>query len=202
MIELWKKTARSTLDIPSLSRVHHGDKRLAQRWLHLSSTNVGWVLFMPQHHIHELSLLALYSALRGFFLVYSGFPLSSKTKMWFDLLWFCFVFFFNTISEPTDCSAKSTKTQTAVKQYHITSQVWIDSPIKQIVTIWLDQSGCTLYFSWRLASNLAGRIALQFYQRFLVLQLDRLISFKHVICNNLYLPTGNHYYISCQSDHF
>ena len=30
-------------------------------------------------------------------------------------------------------------------------------------------------FSWRLASDLAGRIALQFYQRFLVLQLGSLI---------------------------
>ena len=34
-----------------------------------------------------------------------------------------------------------------------------------------------------LASNLAGRIALQFYQRFLVLHLGGLIFFKHVICN-------------------
>ena len=32
------------------------------------------------------------------------------------------------------------------------------------------------------ASNLAGRIALQFYQRFLVLQLGGLIFVKHVIC--------------------
>ena len=32
-------------------------------------------------------------------------------------------------------------------------------------------------------SNLAGRIALQFYQRFLVLQLGALIFFKRVICN-------------------
>ena len=32
-------------------------------------------------------------------------------------------------------------------------------------------------------SNLAGRIAFQFYQRFLVIQLGGLIFFKHVICN-------------------
>ena len=37
--------------------------------------------------------------------------------------------------------------------------------------ILLDQLGCTLYFSWRLASNLTGRIPSQCYQRFLVLQL-------------------------------
>ena len=64
--------------------------------------------------------------------------------------------------------------------YHFTG---LNCPIKSIVIIWLDQSGCTSYFSWRLASNLAGRIALQFYQRFLVLQLGGLIVFKHVICN-------------------
>ena len=33
-------------------------------------------------------------------------------------------------------------------------------------------------------SNLAGRIALQFYQRFLVLQLGGLIILKHITCNN------------------
>ena len=62
----------------------------------------------------------------------------------------------------------------------------LNCPIKWIVIIWLDQSGCTLYFRFKLtpASNLAGRIALQFYQRFLVLQLGGLINFfKHVICN-------------------
>ena len=32
-------------------------------------------------------------------------------------------------------------------------------------------------------SNLAGGIALQFYQRFVVLQLGGLIFLKHVICN-------------------
>ena len=37
-----------------------------------------------------------------------------------------------------------------------------------------------------MASNLAGRIALQFCQRFLVLQLGDLIFFNRVICNNLY----------------
>ena len=62
-------------------------------------------------------------------------------------------------------------------------KIELNCPIKKIVIIWLDQSGCTLYFSWRLASNLAGRIALQFYQRFLVLILGGLIFFKHVICN-------------------
>jgi len=34
-----------------------------------------------------LSLLVLYSARRGFFSGYSGFPLSSKTNIWFDLIW-------------------------------------------------------------------------------------------------------------------
>ena len=42
--------------------------------------------------------------------------------------------------------------------------------------------GLHVMFSRRLASNLA-RIALQFYQRFLVLQLGDLTFFKHVICN-------------------
>ena len=39
--------------------------------------------------------------------------------------------------------------------------------IKQTVINWLDQSGCTLCFSWRyiLADALAGRSALQFYRR-------------------------------------
>ena len=52
-----------------------------------------------------------------------------------------------------------------------------------------NQIDCKLYFSLRLESNLAGRIALaggipsQFYQRFLVLQLGGLIFFKYVICN-------------------
>ena len=64
--------------------------------------------------------------------------------------------------------------------YHFTG---LNCPIKEIVWIWLDQWGCTLYFSWSLASNLAGRIALQFFQRFLVLQLSGLIFFKRVICN-------------------
>ena len=36
-------------------------------------------------------------------------------------------------------------------------------------------------------SNLAGRIALQFCQRFLVLQLGGLIFFKRVICNKQYV---------------
>ena len=64
--------------------------------------------------------------------------------------------------------------------YHFTG---LNCPIKQIAIIWLDQSGCTLYFSWRPASNLAGRIALQFYRRFLVLQLGGLVFFKLVIWN-------------------
>ena len=34
--------------------------------------------------------------------------------------------------------------------YHFTG---LNCPIKQILIVWLDQSGCTLYFSWRLASN-------------------------------------------------
>ena len=78
-----------------------------------------------------------------------------------------------------------------VKWYNIISLLWNDiislhglnCPIKQTVIIWLDQLGCTLYFCWRLASNLAGRTALQFYQRFLVPQFSGLIFFKHEIYN-------------------
>jgi len=40
-----------------------------------------------------------------------------------------------------------------------------------------------------LRANLAGRIALQFYQRFLVLQLGGFIFFKHVICNKQIIIT-------------
>ena len=64
--------------------------------------------------------------------------------------------------------------------YHFTG---LNCPIKWIVIFWLDQSGCTLYFSCRLASTLAGKIALQSYQRFLVLYLGSLVFFKLVICN-------------------
>ena len=52
-----------------------------------------------------------------------------------------------------------------VKWNDIISLHGLNCPIKQTVIIWLDQSGCTLYFSWSLESNLAGRIVLQFYQR-------------------------------------
>ena len=51
----------------------------------------------------------------------------------------------------------------------------LNFPIKKTVIIWLDQSGYALSFSLRLASNLAGRIPSQFYERFLVLQLGGLI---------------------------
>ena len=69
--------------------------------------------------------------------------------------------------------------------YHFTG---LNCPIKEIVIIWLDQSGCTIYFRFYLMPGVkfGGRIALagrQFYQRFLVLQLGGLIFFKHVICN-------------------
>ena len=89
-----------------------------------------------------------------------------------------------------------------VKWYDIISPQWNDiislhglnCPIKYTVIIWLDQSGCTLYFSWRLASNLSGRIggknlagSINSYIiikcNFLVLQLGGLIFFKHVIYN-------------------
>lgn len=54
--------------------------------------------------------------------------------------------------------------------YDIILRQWNDNIslhgwIKQTVINWLDQSGCTLYFSWRLTPNLVGRSALQFYQR-------------------------------------
>ena len=42
--------------------------------------------------------------------------------------------------------------------YHFTG---LNCPIKYTVITWLDQSRCTLYFSWCPASNLAGRIAFQ-----------------------------------------
>ena len=69
-----------------------------------------------------------------------------------------------------------------VKWYHITSRVWIvqSNRLEQFGwTNWLERY--ILDFSWRLASNLAGgtalagRIALQSYQRFPVLQLGGLI---------------------------
>ena len=43
--------------------------------------------------------------------------------------------------------------------------------------------GLHVIFQLKPGVKLAGRIALQFYQRFLVLQLIGLIFFKHVICN-------------------